>query len=553
MRQPSVMPPQKNFNAVPRISGQQRSVFNRSHGHKLTMDAGFIVPFYVDEIIPGDSQELTANLVGRLSSPLIHPIMDNLHIDTFFFFVPNRLVWDNWEKFMGAQDDPDDSIDFTIPTLDTELSGGFSVETIGDYFGLPTGVPDTTNNMGISALYHRAYNLIYNEWFRDENLQNSQPVPKDDGPDSLTNYALQRRPKRHDYFTSCLPFAQKGDPVGIGLTGVVGVRGTGDTLGLLDGSGDTAGIYIDASSGSGRGLSASISLDGAAIGDALGTPSGLDQGTAIGVDTDATNSGMEVDLSTASAILINDLRTAVAMQHVLEADARGGTRYVELIKNHFGVISPDFRLQRPEYLGGSTNYVTVNAVTQTSQSNDSDEKYQGEQAAFGTIQSRSGYSKSFVEHGMVFGFCHVRADLTYQQGIPKMFNRSTRFDFYLPLLANLGEQEVLNREIYWADDDEVDDEVFGYQERWAEMRYKPSGISGYFRSNATNTLDSWHLSEDFADTPVLGDAFLIESPPLDRVLTIVGNDTPEIIMDCWIDLKHARPMPVYSVPGLERL
>lgn len=542
----SNMPPQKDFSKNPSVS-MQRSVFNRTHAHKTTFDVDYIVPFYTDEILPGDSVDLKANIFARLSSTLGFPIMDNMFLDTAFFFVPNRILWDNWEKFMGAQDNPGDSIDFQIPQV-TDNTGGIHEHDLLDYMGIPID-----KDFSVSSLFARAYIKIYNDWFRDENLQDSITEYTGDGPELESLYPIQKRGKRHDYFTSCLPQPQKGDPVSIALTGTFPVYGNGKALGLqagstlrglksrtVDGTNDEA-LFIDTSAYDvNRGTTVSETSEGS--GD-----------EAIGVVSSPNESGLEGDLSGSSAISINDLRLAVATQQLLELDNRGGTRYFEILQSHFGVQSPDSRLQRPEYLGGSTQMVNVNPVTQTSESNTT---FQGEQAAFGTASSRSGFSKSFVEHGVILALLNVRADLTYQQGINRMFSRSDRYDFYFPTFANLGEQAVLNKEIFYQDTPASDDAVFGYNEHWSELRYKPSQISGYFRSDSADTLDAWHLSQDFATLPVLNSAFITENVPLDRVLTVIGTQEdpiPHFIMDSHIEVKHARVMPTYSIPGLHRL
>lgn len=547
--QPSNMPAQKNFSVVPQAQ-IQRSVFNRSHARKQTFNSDQLVPILVDEVLPGDSFDLRANLFARLSSSMEFPIMDNLHLDTFFFFVPNRIIWDNWEKFMGAQDNPSDSTDFTVPTLSYDEA--FSTGEITDFMGVPPNMYSAGNTF-LSALPFRAYNLIWNEWFRDENLQDSVEVPKDNGPDAFdTYYGVLKRGKRHDYFTSCLPWPQKGDPVSIGLTGNAPVIGDGTGIGWdvgpTGGGNQYATMWRD---GGGNELKTSAGSYGDPIGDTAVGSSHIRSGVVIGLTDDPDNSGVVADLSDVTAILVNDLRLAVATQQLLERDARGGTRYVELIKSHFGITVPDFRLQRPEYLGGGSHMVNVNPVTQTSTTveGDATRTPAGNQTSFATMSNISGFSKSFNEHGFIIGLANVRADITYQQGLNRMFSRQTRYDFYFPAFAHLGEQAVLNKEINWQDDS-TDENVFGYQERWAEYRYKPSEIAGQFRSSATETLDSWHLSE-VQPAPLLGDDWIESNTPLDRVLAT--TNAPEILLDAWFEYKCARPMPLYSVPGLQRL
>lgn len=509
-----------------------RSVFDRSHGYKTTFNSGFLVPFYVDEVLPGDSFKLTATLFARLATPIV-PFMDNLYLETFFFFVPNRLVWDNWQKFNGEQKNPTDSTDFLIPTV-----SGTNVQnqTLWDYFGLPTNVSEA---LKVNALPFRAYNLIFNEWFRDENLQESLKVPTGDGPDNLSDYSLVRRGKRHDYFTSCLPWPQKGPGVEISLGGnasVLPVSSTASPVFNFSGNGilrdGTLGVY-----------SASPATD---KNDTAYIPSAGDSLGSTFLTAYWKNSGLVADLSSATPISINDLRQAFQIQKLYERDARGGTRYTEILRSHFGVISPDARLQRPEYLGGSSARISINPVQQTSATNETTP--QGNLAAFGVVSdSFHGFSKSFVEHGYVFGFVNVRADLTYQQGLNRMWSRQGRFDFYWPVLAHLGEQAVLNKEIY-AQGTSEDDKVFGYQERYAEYRYYPGQITGKFRSTDPQPLDSWHLAQKFSTLPTLSSQFIQDNPPVERVIAV--QNEPQFLFDSYIRLKCARPMPVYSVPGL---
>lgn len=529
-----------------------RSVFDRSHGYKTTFNSGYLVPFYVDEVLPGDSFKLTATLFARLATPIV-PFMDNLYLETFFFFVPNRLVWDNWPKFNGEQKNPSDSTDFLIPTV-----SGINVQnqTLWDYFGLPTNVNAA---LKVNALPFRAYNLIFNEWFRDENLQDSLNVPTGDGPDNLSDYKLVRRGKRHDYFTSCLPWPQKGPGVEISLGGTVPVSGDVSfyrQVGSFHSDNGISGVNnwsdkvlfketvpftIGSKDSRWRG-SDPVPFQGSF---ALSDPH-PDQISFFAGKYGITSDGFTADLSKATPISINDLRQAFQIQKLYERDARGGTRYTEILRSHFGVISPDARLQRPEYLGGSSARISINPVQQTSATNEITP--QGNLAAFGVVSdSFHGFSKSFVEHGYVFGFVNVRADLTYQQGLNRMWSRQGRFDFYWPVLAHLGEQAVLNKEIY-AQGNDKDDEVFGYQERYAEYRYFPAQITGKFRSTDPQPLDSWHLAQKFESLPTLSAQFIQDNPPVDRVVAVTSE--PQFLFDSYIRLKCARPMPVYSVPGL---
>jgi len=504
------------FSQVPKAE-IQRSSFDRSSGHKTTFDAGYLIPIFVDEVLPGDTFNLKMTAFGRLATP-IFPLMDSAYLESFWFFVPNRLLWENWERFNGAQDDPADSTDFEIPTT----SGSWGVGELGDYFGVPIGV-----SLTYSALPFRAYNLIWSAWFRDQNLQDSLAVPVGDGPDSAGIYTLQRRGKRHDYFTSCLPWPQKGDAVEIALGGIVPVTPITSASAIPT---------FDVNS-------TIVSLEGGS-----GVPATTWSGSPAGGPTSAIweDTALEVDLGTAAAATINAIRQAFQIQRLLERDARGGTRYTEIVRSHFGVVSPDARLQRPEYLGGGSSPLIISQVPQTSESGAGTP--QGTLAAYGTVTAHNhGFTQSFTEHGWVIGLVSVRADLTYQQGLERMWSRTTRFDFYWPALSHLGEQAVLNREIF-AQATADDALVFGYQERYAEYRYKPSRVSGLMRSNAAGTLDAWHLAQDFAALPVLDSDFIQEDPPFDRVIAV--DTEPHFIFDSHISLRCARPMPVYGVPGL---
>ncbi|WP_287777537.1 major capsid protein [Megamonas sp.] len=510
------------FSQIPRAD-IQRSSFNRSHGYKTTLDSGYLVPFFIDEVLPGDTFNLKATLFGRLATPAV-PFMDNMYLETFFFFVPNRLVWDNWQKFNGEQKNPGDSTDFLIPTLE---AGKHEVGSIADYFGIPTGVSLDK----INALPFRAYNLIYNEWFRDENLQDSLEVPTGDGPDPINKYNLVRRGKRHDYFTSCLPWPQKGPGVELPLGSTANLNGTLSVPG---------GSYTLNVNNNGNSLSHNPNWtwqNGSSVNPTITVPTNR---------IDMSKSGVTVDLSSATAITINSLRQAFQLQKLYERDARGGTRYTEILRAHFGVISPDARLQRPEYLGGSSTRININPVQQTSATDTTSP--QGNLAAYGVLGDKvNGFMKSFVEHGYIIGLVNVRADLTYQQGLNRMWSRQTRFDYYWPALAHLGEQAVLNKEIY-AQGTSKDDEVFGYQERWAEYRYFPSQITGKFRSTYAQSLDVWHLAQEFAELPKLNSEFIMDNPPVARVLAV--QNEPQILLDCYFSLSCVRPMPIYSVPGL---
>lgn len=515
---PTVM--KHEFSRVPQAD-IQRSTFNRSHGLKTTFDAGYLVPIFVDEVVPGDSFNLKAHGFGRLATP-IYPVMDNLYVETFFFFVPNRLIWDNWEKFNGAQDNPGDSTSYLVPQLTLGSGVSISGDSLFDYMGLPTGV----NGIAFNNLHGRGYNLIYNEWFRDENLQNSVVVGKGDGPDDIADYTLLKRGKRHDYFTSCLPWPQKGAAVQLPLGTQAPI--VGENMPFNNVASGNNLVNVRDSGGVLRGL-------------------GATSGSVVGVNYGGYGTGeLIADLSTATAATINQLREAFQIQRLYERDARGGTRYTEILQSHFGVTSPDARLQRPEYLGGGKTPVSMQPIPQTSSTDATSP--QGNLSAMGTVGVQGhGFSKSFVEHGVIIGMACVFADLTYQQGMNRMWSRRDRWDFYWPALAHLGEQAVLNQEIYTQGTSD-DLNVFGYQERYAEFRYKPSQITGKMRSNASGSLDVWHLSQDFSSLPVLNASFIEENPPIDRVVALPSE--PDLLFDWYFDMKCTRPMPTYSVPGL---
>lgn len=533
----------------------RRTKFDRSHVYKTTFDAGKLIPVFVDEVLPGDTTRMSVNYFARLATP-IKPIMDNIYLDWFFFFVPNRLVWDHWQNFCFEQEDPDDSTDYVIPTVTaTGNSENAYVGSLWDYFGLPV---NTSGNLsGISALPFRGVYLIWNEWFRDENLQKSVKIQKGDanevldssrsadqpswvftsGTNIFPGLACPPRGKRHDYFTSALPWTQKGPGVSIGLAGTAPVQGEFSISGFQTGT-------VTAEDTNNRLQALAVAGQEGRI---SGYPKIASWPTKNVTVSGLTQSGLIANLDESSVFTINSLRTAFQMQKFYERLARGGSRYTEVLRSFFGVVSPDARLQRPEFLGSFTKMVNVNPIAQTSATDSTSP--QGNLSAYGVTASKfHGFTKSFVEHGYILGFVCARADLTYQQGINKMWLRSTVYDFYWPTFAHLGEQAIELREIY-AQGSEADTTVFGYQERYAEYRYKPSQITGKFRSSVVNgSLDIWHLSQFFANAPTLNEEFIIENPPIERVIAVPSE--PEFLLDIGFRYTTIRPMPMFGTPGL---
>ncbi|AXL14747.1 major capsid protein [Microviridae sp.] len=515
---------QHSFSNIPNVS-IPRSLFNRSHGVKSTMDFGILYPILVDELVPGDTVNLRLHTFARLATPL-YPLMDNMYMDTHFFAVPQRLLWYAWNKLNGEQVNPGDSTDVSMPTV-TAGGSGFGEGTIYDYMGLPTDVAGLT----VNSLPLRGYNAIYNEWFRDQNQQTRANGTTLDGPDLPSIFELKKRNKRPDYFSTALPWPQKGDAVTLPLGTTAPVIPSGDGIPHFS---DGTNTFVFG-------------------GDNAAYPSGTTWREGVqnaapqfpqNTDAEWSTTALDADLSAATAATINQLRQAFAVQRLFERDAVGGTRYTEIVKAHFGVDSPDQRLQRPEFIGGGTQSISITPVPQTSSSASTP---QGNLAAYGT-SAGSNHSAvySATEHCILIGLVSFRADLNYQQGVNRMWSREVRDDLYFPAFAHLGEQPVYNKEIF-ADGTSADDDVFGYQERFAEMRYKQSMVTGKFRSNATGSLDAWHLAQDFPSLPVLNGTFMEEDPPVDRVIATPSE--PHILFDGFFDYKHARPMPTYSTPS----
>lgn len=535
-RMPSVM--QKDFAVAPAVR-MPRSTFNRTHGVKTTFNFDQL-PFFVDLQYPGDTAQVNMEGFARMSKPIWAP-MDNLFMETFFFFVPLRLVHDNFAKMMGEQENPGDSIDFVTPKI-TSPAGGWDVESLQDQIGIRPGIANLTTHNYVG----RAYNLIYNEWFRDQNLQDSIPFDKGDGPDSPTDYVIRDRNKKHDYFTSCLPWPQKGNAVQMPVGGLAPVEGIGFR-------GTPANLSTQFSFREADGQDSDYQRRALISGE-----TGTADTVVIKMDSQDASTAhpaifANLDRAENSEVTLNTLRLAIHTQEILELEARTGSRLTEIIRGHFGVQVPDYRLQRPEFLGGGSTRIHVHPVASTS---DYAESNTGDIRSFATASlSGHGFSKSFDEHGYVIGLINVRADLTYQQGTHRDFFLNDKLDFYFPAYAGLGEQPVYNREIFTQGADasgDPDVDVFGYQESYAHMRFKPSEIRGRFRSDAPSSLDSWHASQDFDLLPELGDAFITSNTPR-RFLTINGlpneNLVPDFIYDGYIRFNHARVLPVHGIPS----
>lgn len=527
-----------------------RSRFDRSSSYKTTFNVGDLIPFYVDEVLPGDTFSVDTSKVVRLQT-LLTPLMDNIYLDTYFFFVPNRLTWEHWREMMGEnrQSAWIPTVEYTVPQL-TAPAGGWQVGTIADYFGIPTGVA----GLSVNALPFRAYALICNEWFRDENLTDPLNIPVSDatvagsnGATYVTDVVKGGKPfkaaKYHDYFTSCLPAPQKGPDVTISV-----LDGANIPVHTLDEQHESSPIPLSFTTINGVPSGVPVVIGRGSTEGQLVTSSGSFPGEpSVALYPNnlwATTSG---NLSVAT---INQLRLAFQIQKLYERDARGGTRYIEILKAHFGVTSPDARLQRPEYLGGSRVPININQVVQSS-STEPGGSPQGNTAAYSlTVDSHSDFTKSFVEHGFVIGLMVARYDHSYQQGLERFWSRKDRFDYYWPVFANIGEQAVKNREIF-AQGSAEDDEVFGYQEAWADYRYRPNRVTGEMRSQYAQSLDVWHLADDYEKLPSLSDEWIREdASTVNRVLAVSDNVSAQLFCDIFIRCLATRPMPLYSIPGL---
>jgi hypothetical protein len=546
-----------DFSMIPRAE-IPRSSFKMQHQHKTTINASYLYPIYVQEVLPGDSFSVTMSAFVRTATPLF-PIMDNMDLETFFFFVPNRLTWVHWENFQGEQNKPTDSIVYTIPQQVSPV-GGFAQFSLWDYMGIPcAGQIGAGNTISVNVLPLRAYLLTYNEWFRDQNLTNSltpgsagPPFPagakfqciSDDGPDPTTAYGLVLASKRHDYFTACLPWTQKG---GAAITLPLGTTATVRTNSTALITGAQTAMTLKTAAGATSNSTLLLSAGGL---------SGISSNaTSVGAGAQVAHypDNLYADLSTATAATINSIRLAFQTQKLLERDARGGTRYTEIVRSHWGVVSPDGRMQRPEYLGGGKSPITIAPVPQTTATGlTGGTSPLGTLAAAGTGRATHGFRHSATEHGYILGLALVRNDKVYQQGLRKLWSRSTRYDFYMPVFAMIGEQPVLNKEIY-QDGTANDNLVFGYQEAWADYRYHPSRTSGYFRSTSATPLDAWHLAQKFTALPTLSSAFIIDdlTTTLQRNLAAGAlSNNQQFLCDFFFSEHVARCMPMYSVPGM---
>lgn len=526
-----------------------RSKFVDRPKRTFTFNAGDLVPIGKPFLVyPGDTFKIKPNIFLRFSSPFVTPVLDDAYVDTFWFFVPMRLLWSHWQNFMGESDtpyDPDKAVtnEYLIPTL-TAPAGGFGKGSLADYYMVNPYV----QGVEVSALYFRGYNLIYNEWFRRQSIQAALPVPSEE-TDSLDNYAVRKRVKRRDYFTTGLPWPQRGPDVGLNLSGDIPVVGNGKAIGLTS-TGSSANTMFTSYNAPNYGTAFTNSYSMSDL--PITVPAGaLPNGQVVGLTTDPTTSGLICKLSAATMITVSELRNAFQVQKLYEKDARGGTRYTEIIRMHFGTVSSDARLQRPEYLGGSHQRININTVVQNSSSTTSDSDPLGTLAAFGVGVDRSnGFTQSFTEHGLIFGLINVYCEQSYQQGIPREMMYQTRLDFYWPVFAHLSEEPIFRGELF-ATGTEIDREAFAYNERYAVMRYEPSGVMGEFRSDAKESLDMWHFSQDLQDNPTLSPSFIEDASQeiLDRCLQVSSSVSDQILASVELNLVRIRPLPEFGTPG----
>jgi len=518
---------QHSFAVAQTGINRERSSIDRPSRTLTAIDGAYIYPVLVDEVLPGDTFQLQMQIKGWLATPLL-PFLDNLYISTFFFFVPNRLVWDNWKYFQGEKDNPGDTTTYSVPQID--ILGGFDtgVNKLADYMGIPT----IATTFEVNAMPFRGYNLIYNEFFRDTNLQDSVTEDKGDANSTEANHVLLKRGRRKDYLTGALPWPQRGTVEPGIISGVVPVQTTDTSILFEDESGNESTLTHDTT------VTPKITH--------TGVPDTFDVGEALRF---GSVTGLEANLATATANTINQLRLSVAIQHVLELDARAGTRLTEQIKARFGVTSADSRLQRPEYLGGGQVNVSMTPVPGTNQGPDPQDV--GRLGAYGMVNgSAGGFTHSFTEHGYILGLVNLRADYTYSEGVPRHWMRTTRYDYYEPSFAHLGEQAVLNREIFVSNDSN-DVATWGFQERFSEYKYGNSMVTSILRPNAFTSIAQWHLGEEFQTLPTLGAAFIVDNPPIDRVISVTSE--PHFILDCYFSNRTTRVMPVFNTPGLTRL
>lgn len=546
---------ESRFAINPTRIDMSRSTFDRPFSHKTTFNVGDIIPFYVDEVLPGDTHKIRTSKVVRMQT-LLTPVMDNIYLDTYYFFVPDRIVWSHWKQFMGENTESAwvPSTEYEVPQI-TAPEGGWAEGTVADYMGVPTKV----DGLSVNALPFRAYALIMNEWFRDENLCDPLNIPFDDATVQgvntgtfVTDVAKGGLPykaaKYHDYFTSALPAPQKGPDVTIPVSSGANlpVFALNDYITKPEGMVNNSSLHwcsADLNSITSSPPTGYLGVKAGSTGLESDSQSAI-SGSYVPANLWAVNDG------SVSSATINQLRMAFQIQKLYERDARGGTRYIEILKSHFGVTSPDARLQRPEYLGGNRIPITINQVVQNSGTM-SGETPQGTTTAYSlTTDVHQEFTKSFVEHGFIIGVMVARYDHTYQQGLERFWSRKDRFDYYWPVFANIGEQAILNKEIY-ASGQDTDDEVFGYQEAWADYRYKPSRVSAEMRSNAKTPLDSWHLADDYSSLPTLSDSWIREDPNnVNRVLAVTSEVSDQLFCDLYVQNRTTRPMPVYSIPGL---